>query len=368
MTRYLIINKFSNNVIGGVETVVQNYARYSKTDIVWIASPDGETKNTQIIRGDTPNVVYLRFPSTFIIMGQHFSILFFLFVLFKCNRFSFVHHQSPFPLGALSLLLSLSAKKKIVTFHAPILNRGLIGNIMSSIEKLNMRCSDLIIYTSARLYRNYFVRPERCEILPIAISRCNKMQSTKHKSIRKTEREYLLYIGRVAPYKGIPLLIEAFSKSIARERFELLIVGKIDNRVQLEIRNSELPIVIHKDFVSECEKTQLIKNCYFGLLPSVNAGEAFGITQLEFMQHSKPVLNTALDTGVPEISLSNKTGMTCKPANLQSLLEVLDEITNLSNSRYENLSQNAKERFLNRFDEQIVSAQYNRLIMKIKMA
>ena len=41
MHRLLILNKFNIDVVGGVESVVRDYARYNDIGVTWIASPDG---------------------------------------------------------------------------------------------------------------------------------------------------------------------------------------------------------------------------------------------------------------------------------------------------------------------------------------
>jgi rhamnosyl/mannosyltransferase len=78
--------------------------------------------------------------------------------------------------------------------------------------------------------------------------------------------------------------------------------------------------------VSEEDKIKWIKWSDFLVVPSVSKAEAFAIVQIEAMAYGKPVINTALPSGVPDVSLNGITGITVKPNNVEELYKAMNKL------------------------------------------
>jgi rhamnosyl/mannosyltransferase len=91
--------------------------------------------------------------------------------------------------------------------------------------------------------------------------------------------------------------------------------------------------------------------CDVFALPSCEASEVFAIVQIEAMACGKPVVNTALPTGVPEVSVDGITGKTVPPKDARALGVALTEI--LSNAEERNrFSENALREAQTRFSKE----------------
>jgi glycosyltransferase involved in cell wall biosynthesis len=126
--------------------------------------------------------------------------------------------------------------------------------------------------------------------------------------------DYLLFVGRLVPYKGLDVLLRALAK--ARVGPPLLVVGDGPLRPQLQQLARKLGVDAHfLGAVPDRELPALYRGARLTVLPSVNRQEAFGIVLAESMACGTPVLASALP-GVEEVARAG--GLTAPPGDVEA--------------------------------------------------
>jgi len=129
---------------------------------------------------------------------------------------------------------------------------------------------------------------------------------------------YFLYVGRLASYKGIDILIRS-AQILPHISFVFAGEGPESSIVANALKDKSLTnVFLLNYFIPESLKHFLIENCYALLFPSVTSNEAFGLVQLEAMAHKKPILNTDLGTGVNFVAPNKLSALTSKPNDINS--------------------------------------------------
>ena len=331
--KILQVNKMYYPDIGGVETIVKQYAEFLNKyfDItVLTASPELRMKEKiEYIN----NVKIIRKPS----WGTHFSMPISISLVWTLitsrNKYDIIHIHEPFPLASILGLFSKKSKY-IITWHSDIVKQKFLKKIVVFFQDKLCNKADVILATSPNLinFSGILKKYEKkVTVLPLSID-----LNLYNENVPKSHEQFILYFGRLSYYKGIDIILKAYDKSKAK--VPLYIVGDGDKNIKTEVNDfigkSSKKIVFINRFVSEEEKMYYLRNCSFLLFPSTQPSEAFGIIQLEAMAYSKPIINTSLPTGVPWVSLHRKTGITVAPNNVEQLVDAINELSSKDNSGY----------------------------------
>jgi ABC-type polysaccharide/polyol phosphate export permease len=79
------------------------------------------------------------------------------------------------------------------------------------------------------------------------------------------------------------------------------------------------------------------------VMPSVTTAETFGLVQLEAMAAGRPIINTALNTGVPHVARHGIEAITVPPGDHEKLGDAIDALIN-DPERRERMGRAARER------------------------
>ena len=366
--KILQVNKLYSPWIGGVETVAQDVAE-------GLNGRDGITVTNLVCRPRGARVVERvngvetwRAASWGIVSGMPISLDFFrLFKKLAADADVIVLHH-PFPLAFVAYRWFGRGKKVVVWYHSDIVKQRLtklpfMPFIRFALAKASHICvSNKALVESSPLLRDF---PSKCRVVYFGIDP-EKFRMTEDVEKRSAELRarygapLVLSVGRLIYYKGFLYLIAAMKDVPAH----LLIVGSgpLKNALEAEIRELGIGGKVHIiDPVDDL--VPYYHACDIFALSSCEPSEAFGIVQIEAMACGKPVVNTALPTGVPEVSVDGMTGRTVPPADSLALAAALKEL--LSNKEeYERFSKNASRAVAERFTKEKFRAEMETILKK----
>ncbi|WP_420240101.1 glycosyltransferase (plasmid) [Telmatobacter bradus] len=234
-----------------------------------------------------------------------------------------VHLHAPNPGAAFAYLLSGHRGKLVITHHADTLGRKVLRKLSDGFVKKAMGMASAIIVTSQRyLDSSLELEPykEKCHVIPLGIDTRQITANSIESGLTQHPR-HLVAVGRLVPYKGFDVLIRAMHQVDAH----LTVVGTGPQAQELQALIDVLNLNEKVSLVGRVDdlKSYLHSAAIF-VMPSITRAEAFGIVQLEAMAAGLPVVNTDIDSGVPEISLHRETGLTVPPGDAPALAEAIN--------------------------------------------
>jgi rhamnosyl/mannosyltransferase len=237
-----------------------------------------------------------------------------------------VHFHSPFPLGELSLFLLDRDMPTVVTWHSDIIRQRLLFRVYRGVLQRFLDRVGRVMATSPMAVQNSVslkAVADKCRVVPLGVDLTRfELDEPGRVRVREIRRRFgeplVLFVGRLVYYKGLEYLIAAMTDVPAT----LLVVGSGELRATLERQARQAGVTARVHFVgaaSDADVIAYLRACDVFVLPSVHNSEAFGLVQVEAMACGKPVVNTALPTGVPFVSIDEVTGLTVPPRDAGAL-------------------------------------------------
>jgi glycosyltransferase involved in cell wall biosynthesis len=135
-----------------------------------------------------------------------------------------------------------------------------------------------------------------------------------------------IFIGRLVRYKGVDILLRALERV---PDLRLDIVGSGPESSRLKTLARALAITDRIRWFGEYPDEDLSRRmaeAHFLVLPSVTVEEMFGLVVIEAMAANRPVVTTALPSGVREVNVSGETGLEVPLRDVDALARALDTL------------------------------------------
>ncbi len=244
-----------------------------------------------------------------------------------------LHFHHPNPTGEVACLLARPRCPVVVTYHCDIVRQKGLLKIYRYPLRWFLRRADRILVTSpAALERNVFLEPhrERCEVLPLGIRASDYQETERSREVSARLRRahpgpVVLFVGRMRPYKGLPVLIDA----MAQVNATLVLVGQgeMEGPIRKKILEDgmEQRVVLAGDVPAE-DLPGYYRAADVFVLSSIDRSEALGLAMIEAMLCGVPAISTRLGTGTSFVNQDGVTGLEVAPSDHQELARAIQWI------------------------------------------
>jgi glycosyltransferase involved in cell wall biosynthesis len=352
--RVLHVGKFYTPHRGGMETHLQTLCERLRESVdlaVVVASPDRRTTR-EIVEG----VSVTRVGTLLRLRGTSLSPA--LVRAIRDADADIVHVHHPNPAAVLAFLAARTRGRLVVSYHSDIVRQRILGRLFAPVLHHALGRSAAITCASPHhVTTSHVLSPHRarCVVIPYGIPTAplDRCDAAAAQAIRDRHGPRLvLGVGRLVGYKGFRHLIDA----MADVRGRLVIVGDGPLRPALEAQILARGLA---DRVTLLGAVDDVAPFYHAAdvfaLPSVTPNEAFGIVQLEAMACGRPVVNTALRSAVPFVSLDGVTGVTVPPADARALARALNALLD-DPERRGRLGDAARQRVHDEFSVEVMTS------------
>ena len=235
-----------------------------------------------------------------------------------------LHNHNPASSGNVAMLASqLGGFTFSFTIHGPSIFFEPYRWQLS--EKIKRALFVVCISHFCRSQCMYFASPDDWQ--KMSIVHCGIDTSLFSAVSHKSFAHKLLYVGRLAPEKGVPILFVCLSK--LKKTFpdiSLTIVGDGKYRAQLEKLSVDLQLEQQVEFVgykSQAEVKAYLQNTDIFVLPSF--AEGIPVVLMEAMASGVPVVTTQI-AGVAELVDNGISGYLVPPGDVDSFCDRLESL------------------------------------------
>jgi len=212
----------------------------------------------------------------------------------------------------------LAGVPSVVFVHDPRPHPDITGWIYSQFEQPSIRRATRVIVMSQALIpflEKRGVQRKRVDSIPLGL-----LSSPSEKEPDKTfgETPVILFFGRIAPYKGINILLQAVARVSQSRPVHLLLAGEGNLKPFQSYLRAIPRIDILNHWIGENELPGLLSRANLLVLPYTSASQS-GVIPIA-AGFSLPVIATRTG-GIPEQIIDDESGWLVQPGSVQALAE-----------------------------------------------
>ncbi len=353
--RILHLSKFYRPDPGGLEQVVVQLAEgagdrghdvrvIAATGSSWVRDP-----GQRITVPPRDNVVVVRLPTYGIVWSQPIAPGYLAAARWPADV---VHLHHPHPLADLAALMG-PRRPLVVTHHSDVRRQALARPLYWPVVRRALRRAAAIVVptgTHIEISRELHGFEAKVRVIPFGVDadRFKPRGRPRPKQFASDEETPVgLFVGRLVGYKGLHVLVDAVRGTDLR----VVIVGGGPERGPLEARIARYDLgrqITVAGEIPDAELPAFYEAAAYVVLPSISPAEMFGITLVEAMAMERPVLTTALPTGVREVNAKDVTGLEVPVGNTIALRAAMQRLADDHHLRAR-LGKAGRQRVLERF-------------------
>lgn len=294
------------------------------------------------------------------------SQAFLLIRLMKRHDYDLVHAHWLVPQGLLAVLVVrglLRKKTKLLcTSHGSdlfIFARRVLGRCLLS---FTIRHADAVTVMSRAmrdLCTGLTERPDKIHVCSMGVD-LNHVFRPRPEISR--DGKMLVFVGRLVEKKGVSVLLTAMEQLLKTcSDLTLLIIGDGPERARLEAQAQSLNISGQVRFLGAREQhalPYLYCEASIAIVPSIQEG--LGLTVIEAMGCECAVVASAL-AAIKDMIRDRENGLLFSPGNAAALAQAVSELLD-DPSKRKKLARQGRQSVLSRYDWNIISQNYHRLI------
>lgn len=335
----LHLGKFHPDRPGGIEQVLRGLIDATRGRLSHHCLVAGASSVTEREQSSGAVVQSVRASGTFLLAPMTLGLPAALHRLRASGRFPLLLLHAPNPLAVVALACSFALlpkrEKLAIWLHAePEFSkpwqRAVFAAYRGFERSLFRRADRFVVATPHHLTALQSLRPyrDRAVVVPYAVpdgwaDPKRTLPGAVDAVRERVGGPFALFVGRLAAYKGLEILLDAAAQVEQR----IAIVGEGPLAPALAARVRALGLERRVVLAGRVDDPRpWYAACELLVLPSTSNLEAFGVVQIEAMAHGKPVVSTALGTGVTWVNRDGITGLIVPPGDSAALAAAISRL------------------------------------------